>query len=452
MAANPRLVEQLKKRRGLPLPKSPDAFPGASGNQASGADFATIGPNYGPTAADAPLQDAAPHEAMAGVSPEQVQEAQAALDEHEAQAGAQRPGSVPGMVGQAVMGAAPQGDDEEMYAAQDADRKARNAGRMELAAKQFVAGMTQTPQASLSAAPPSQVPQAMEQAKTRREQVAAELARRRQAGLDEQNAEENKSQAALRNAQIAHLLTEKKAKEGAAGELDSYKKSLLAEYPEKKDLIAGFSSLKEAQDFQNAFEGTRTRASNERVGDKSAYRAEGFRREDKATDKAEKAKEDIPPGFEVPPDAHPGPEARKKFSALVGSSEKMKGLTQRMRAALKGTTGVSRTLDPKTVTSLKQLGTQIQIEAKNVAGLGALSGPDMGLMNAIAADPTSIQANLTTDFPKMLDQLDAWGDSQVDGESRATGIRRKAAGNAATTKTVGGKTYRKVPGGWELVP
>ncbi len=172
---------------------------------------------------------------------------------------------------------------------------------------------------------------------------------------------------------------------------------------------------------------------------------------------AEKKVEDVPPGFEIAGDAHPSGETRKKFTALVSSAEKMKGLTAQMREALKGTSGVSRTMDPKTVTKLKQLGTMISIEGKNVAGLGALSGPDMGLMEAIASDPTSIKANLTVDLPRMLDQLDAWGDNSVDGESRASGVHRTGKpaaqhGDGMEHKTLssGAKAHRKPGGQWEV--
>lgn len=155
------------------------------------------------------------------------------------------------------------------------------------------------------------------------------------------------------------------------------------------------------------------------------------------TEKAAKKAEDIPPGYEVAPGQSPGAETRKKFTTLVSSAEKMRGLTAQMREAIKGTNGLSRTLDPKTVTKLKQLGTMISIEGKNVAGLGALSGPDMALMEAIASDPTSIRTNLTVDLPRMLDQLDAWGDNSVAGESKATGIVKSDGAATAPVQSKG---------------
>jgi hypothetical protein len=181
--------------------------------------------------------------------------------------------------------------------------------------------------------------------------------------------------------------------------------------------------MKAANDYQQALEGDRRNESAERAAATAAGR--------KDAGDVKKAGEDVPPGWVVSPGANPGAESRKKFTGLVTTAERMKGLTNQMRAALKGTTGMGRTLDPATKTKLQQLSTQIQIEAKDVAGLGALSGPDMGLMNQMAADPTSIMANLTTDFPTMLGQLDKWADNSVAASSKATGIVRGSGGGAA---------------------
>lgn len=222
----------------------------------------------------------------------------------------------------------------------------------------------------------------------------------------------------------------KAASEKEAAELDSWKKVMAERYPEHAKELNSITTMKAANDYQGALEGDKTRASNERA---AAMKA------------GTEAATDIPPGYEVSGGAHPGTETRKSFTKLVSSAEKMKGLTAQMREALKGTTGLSRTFDPATVTKLKQLGTMISIEGKNVAGLGALSGPDMGLMDSIAADPTSIKANLTVDLPRMLDQLDAWGDNSVASESKASGIVRSGGhGGAATpTTSTGTKTPTK---------
>ena len=418
---NPNLVAAVRKRRGLdhqglPL-ESTTPYGGLSE-----ADINATGPLEGPEQPPPELPTPAPHEVAA---------AQQALDE------APRPGSIPAQVGQAVMAAAPVDNDaKEMAAAQEADRQSYNDGLFELAAKQFVSGVTQTPQAGVSQAGPAQVPQAQARAKSRREQVADELMRRRQGAQDERQArldtEGREDKTLDRNARLAAALEERKNREARDAEA---KRRFEVSHGDSQAIAKSNNAIAQAS--------LGLRAQGEKRD------AEKF--ESDKTEKAAKLIEDVPPGYEIAEEARPSAESRKKFAALVGSSEKMKGLTAQMRKAIAGTTGVSRTLDPKVVTGLQQLATQVQIEAKNVAGLGALSGPDMGLMNRLAADPTSVITNLTVDLPKMLDQLDAWGSTQVAGESKATGIRKKASADAATTKTVGGKTYKKVPGGWDPV-
>ena len=181
---NPNLVAAVRKRRGLDHQGLPLESTSPYGGL-SEADLNATGPLEGPEQPPPELPTPAPHEVAA---------AQQALDETEAVQ--PRPGSVPAQVGQAVMAAAPVDNDaEEMAAAQEADRNARNNGRIELAAKQFVSGVTQTPQAGVSQAGPAQVPQAQARAKSRREQVADELMRRRQGVMDASTLDLQKSQA-----------------------------------------------------------------------------------------------------------------------------------------------------------------------------------------------------------------------------------------------------------------
>jgi hypothetical protein len=119
---------------------------------------------------------------------------------------------------------------------------------------------------------------------------------------------------------------------------------------------------------------------------------------------------------------------REDFAKAVGSSAKMKGLTKQMRALL-AEAGASRVLPGQTRNRIKQLATQIQIEAKNVAELGALSGPDMALMEAIAADPSQV-SSFMKDTTGLLDGLDSWGDNAVSAKAETIGATRKGAGGA----------------------
>lgn len=141
-------------------------------------------------------------------------------------------------------------------------------------------------------------------------------------------------------------------------------------------------------------------------------------------------------GYELTGETNPVTTELTKHQNLVASAEKMKGLTAKMRQALAATDAAGR-FNPLGAErdNLKQLATMMAIEGKNIAELGALSGPDYSLMNAIAADPTSL-ASLKKDMPTLLNQLDAWGDNSVAAKSKALGVRPKTA--AGPTPPAGG--------------
>lgn len=141
-------------------------------------------------------------------------------------------------------------------------------------------------------------------------------------------------------------------------------------------------------------------------------------------------------GFELTGETNPVTTELTKHQNLVASAEKMKGLTAKMRQALAATDAAGR-FNPLGAErdNLKQLATMMAIEGKNIAELGALSGPDYSLMNAIAADPTSL-SSLKKDMPTLLNQLDAWGDNSVAAKSKALGVRRKAAEAPAPLRKV----------------
>ena len=143
---------------------------------------------------------------------------------------------------------------------------------------------------------------------------------------------------------------------------------------------------------------------------------------------ADEAGGDIPPGHEITPGSNPGTDSRKKYTALVASQQKMRELTAAMREELSDASVVDRVMPGEKKRRLQQLATQMRIEAKNVAELGALSGPDMGLMEAMATDPTSLASFASGSLDKNLDGLDAWADSSVRAGGKAYGIQRKVSG------------------------
>ena len=440
---NPNLVTAVRKRRGLDHQGLPLESTSPYGGL-SEADLNATGPLEGPAQPPPELPQPAAHE---------VAVAQQALDETEA--AQPRPGSIPAQVGQAVMSAAPVDNDaEEMAAAQEADRNARNNGRIELAAKQFVSGVTQTPQAGVSQAGPAQVPQARARAKSRREQVADELMRRRQAGIDQQNADENKSQAELRRAQVAKLLMETKGKEGAAAELAAYKEGLRQRYPDQSKIIDGLPTMKAAQDFQNSFDselGRKTTIDAARIA-AGATRAEarGVREDTKATKADETEAEQAIPGHTHDPKIKVPP---PKVSALrdgIADAATMHGHIAELDA-LVAKHGLE-VLPGPVKTRMEALVRQLGIKAKGpaFAELGVLAGPDLQILDDMIGDPTSWRTVFKGGADDVRARLGVFRDAvktNMANKKRLYGYSE----SGGETKTVGGKTYKKVPGGWDPV-
>lgn len=138
----------------------------------------------------------------------------------------------------------------------------------------------------------------------------------------------------------------------------------------------------------------------------------------------------FPAGWELEGQTQPTPRQGEQFEGLVYSSEKMRGLTSQMREML-SQAGSGRVLPGAAKSRMSQLAKEIQIEGKNIAELGALSGPDYSLMEAIAADPTKLDS-FAKDMPALLDGLDRWGDNSVAAKARSLGARRTAQAGATT--------------------
>lgn len=146
-----------------------------------------------------------------------------------------------------------------------------------------------------------------------------------------------------------------------------------------------------------------------------------------------KRMEGLAPGWEVQADARPSKMQVAEHSKLVASTEKMRGLAEEMRRELASASTAER-LNPMSEKygALKQLATQIAIEGKNIAELGALSGPDYALMNAVATDPTKL-TSMFRDMGKVLDGLERWGDNSVEAKAKAIGVRRQSSGAPSPT-------------------
>jgi hypothetical protein len=169
---------------------------------------------------------------------------------------------------------------------------------------------------------------------------------------------------------------------------------------------------------------------------KAGAGAAGKKADEKADAAKAKAAEGLAFGYELADGSNTTKAQREAHAKTVKSAQTMKGLVAKMRSALQGASkfDLVNPMSAKHLT-VKPLITALQLEAKNVAELGALSGPDMGLMQSLALDPTSIW-NIAKDPEASLSQLDSWADNTVNSSGEAFGIflKGKAPGAAAPTQ------------------
>lgn len=234
------------------------------------------------------------------------------------------------------------------------------------------------------------------------------------------------------NARIAAAL---KGDTKAPPALTPYQQAQLANagtkraYDEEQDRLRREQHGKE-RDEDLKFREDQARRADEAQKRHEALLALALRKEEKA----EAA--DIPPGHEVVPGAQPSPDSRKKYTALVASQQKMKELTAAMRAELAGAGPMDRMMPGEKRRRLQQLATQLKIEGKNVAELGALSGPDMSLMDAMVTDPTTVGSLFGGNLSSNLAGMDAWADSAIRAGSKTYGIRPAGGGGGGQPSAI----------------
>lgn len=288
-------------------------------------------------------------------------------------------------------------EDEALRAARNEDIDAFNARAREMAFRQLVGGITRTG-----------VPEAVTPLGTAEKDMRARLQQQRADALRELEMQNEAKRAAaydssVRFQQERELGRSKRAED--EGTLRRSKEQRLAEDRDAERLL------------------------RERALD---LKERALNKPPKAP-KADKPKEfdesGMPYGWQLAPDSKATRQQREKFAGTVQSAEKMRGLTAQMRKLL-ASTGGGRYLPGEAKTKVSQLATLIQLEAKNVAELGALSGPDMALMNAVAANPTAIDS-LVKDIPSLLDGLDSWSENSIQASASTVGAQRKGSGAAA---------------------
>lgn len=145
------------------------------------------------------------------------------------------------------------------------------------------------------------------------------------------------------------------------------------------------------------------------------------------------------PGLEVTPGAAPTPDDAKRVKGAVAAKERLQALTGELRG-LHQKYGTE--LAGANAQRMAQLTTAIQLEAKTLAELGALTGPDLELIQRITGeDPSSLKANLKSlvgldNTQETLEGVDQWGRSLADATKKTYGYRDAPQAAQPAQKTV----------------
>lgn len=148
------------------------------------------------------------------------------------------------------------------------------------------------------------------------------------------------------------------------------------------------------------------------------------------------------PGLEVNPDAEPTQDDAKKVKLSMVSREKIKKYVDEL-TQLHAEHGTEFT--GPVAGRMEQLVAAIMLEGKNIGELGAISGPDMGIMKQLTgADPTSLGANAKAlvgvdNTAAALKGMQKWVDDTADAVKTSYGYHDKPRAKVKVKRLSDGK-------------
>jgi hypothetical protein len=139
-------------------------------------------------------------------------------------------------------------------------------------------------------------------------------------------------------------------------------------------------------------------------------------------------------GLDFAPGAVPSIKKAEKMEEALVAAKRMKAITQKLRELHSGADGVGTEMTGPISAQMDQLYAQMITEGKNIAALGALSGPDMGLITRIVGEsPTSLRANFkaifgTDNTAAAIDGVDRWVDTSESAARDVFGYQLPGGG------------------------
>jgi hypothetical protein len=156
--------------------------------------------------------------------------------------------------------------------------------------------------------------------------------------------------------------------------------------------------------------------------------------QERATALANEARKAQVPGFNIKDGESPTPDDAKKMKESLAAAKRMSTYVEQLRQ-LHADHGTE--YGGATGNQMDQLARKIELEAKNIGELGALAGPDLGLIQSLVkADPGSLKSNLKglvsggkwDSTQSDLDGVKKWVDDTLSAGAEARGYVPEAGG------------------------
>ncbi len=233
---HPLMADMIRRRRGMTVPAPDPQVDPLMSQPGYGLEESNQG--LPPLIREVPVRPGTNehHGALPEPSPDDVEQARQMLEASPAVAAAAKPEQAP---------LVDHRDEDELYDAQEADRKSRLTAGIELAGRQLVGGITQTPVGQGIGANPSQVPAAQAAIKSRSERAAEAIRLKRQGVQDDRQAQMDASTLDL------HASEAEKNRRlpvvGKSTELTPYQSAILEDHDLDRDARNKDRARKEAE-------------------------------------------------------------------------------------------------------------------------------------------------------------------------------------------------------------
>lgn len=164
----------------------------------------------------------------------------------------------------------------------------------------------------------------------------------------------------------------------------------------------------------------------------------GARRQETKQKLAEEERGLVVPGYELTGQVKPTAKEASDLRSAVATRDSFMKKLQRYKGLVNMYGTYENTISSPAGDQMASLATQMQLDLKNIAELGALSGPDMGLMIDLLPNPNSLASMFKSKagLLQKLNQLEREAKDRVESGMASKGYRRVGSASQETQQPV----------------